>query len=84
MPKKNSGKIIGIVVSFNPTYKYGFIRPEGAIDDSTDRFLHFSHVTDGSPITAIKRGVQVAFNVSTVEENTHGPVAVNVELFIAA
>lgn len=84
MPVKANNKIIGIVVSFNPTYKYGFIRPEGAIDDSTDRFLHFSHVIDGSPITAIKRGVQVAFNLSTVQENAHGPVAVNVELFNAA
>jgi len=84
MAKVSNNKMIGIVVSFNPTYKYGFIRPEGAEDDSTDRFLHFNHVTDGSPITAIKRGVQVAYNMGTAEENKKGPVAVNIELFNAA
>jgi cold shock CspA family protein len=84
MPTALDGKMIGTVVSFNPTYKYGFIRPEGATDDSTDRFLHYSQVIDGTPITALKAGIQVAFNINNVTENTRGPVAVNVELFKAA
>lgn len=79
--KESNNKLHGTIVSFSQNKKWGFVRKEGdPSDQSKDRFLHFSHVVDGTPIEKIKAGLEVDYNLSKVKENTQGMVAVNVEI----
>jgi cold shock CspA family protein len=69
--------MIGVVALWNDPRGYGFVRPEGATDDTQNLFVHISNCQTGN---VPKVGATVEFDIGAPLKLGQRPQAIRVKL----